>query len=141
MKTVHVMFCWNDRRGNFCGRMEKVDFQTPDGHNHELESKFVEGIRVRHAENKFKPNGISIKIGKDYFTCLTWTPWVGNIHWDGTTMTANEFTKLLLRLMAEGFRPMAGSVEFCDAWDMAEQSGESDPIREWVKKEWTEVPA
>lgn len=97
MTTTHrVMFCCNDERGMFAGRVEIVEV---DDHVR-LVYQRARPPRMRWLE---LTQSTKIAIGRQAFAYKNRQVNVGNVFWDSATMTTTQCALLLRHLLANGW--------------------------------------
>lgn len=92
MMVYRVMFCCNDDRGNFAGRVEEIEV-----------GDLVRIVAVNAPTFRVLPRD-QIKIGRRYYaTRGEWSEWVGNIFWNSVSMREEEALRLVRELLANGW--------------------------------------
>lgn len=88
-----VMFCCNDERGNFTGRVVELDI-ADEVH---LRCSNDRGLSIRF----LFPAGV--KVGRRTFGGGDRQLWVGNVFWDSFSMTLGPARELVAYLIASGW--------------------------------------
>jgi hypothetical protein len=89
VKSHSVMFCCNDDRGNFTGRVEQVEVAND--------------IRLVGLPRKMAVMPTMVKVSRHTYECSDFVPWVGNIFWDACSMSESEALRLVRDLITSGW--------------------------------------
>lgn len=97
MTTYLVMFCCNDERGDFAGRVEQVSV----GNELELVCSKERPPVMKWTERERYTN---VQIGRRAYPCVgKRQTCVGNVFWDAITMTETAALKLVAGLLNNGW--------------------------------------
>lgn len=84
-----VLFCCNDDRGNFTGHVDTVEI--------------ADEIRLTGLPRRLDIRDGRAKVSRHEYPCHDVVPWVGNIMWDGCSMTLVDARRLVGNLLAGGW--------------------------------------
>lgn len=95
MTIYSVMFCCNDERGNFTGRVEAIEV----GEEIRLvwPSDRAPTLRFRDSTPP------TVQVGRRNYPCRGRQCWVGNVCWDATSMEADTAHLFVDHLLASGW--------------------------------------
>lgn len=99
---IEVLLCCNDARGNFLSRVHRIEMR--DHRDFWIE---VEGPEIACVLRE--PDWVGI--GRRRFVKSGHSPWVGNVFWDGVSMTQAEGLRLLRYLLERGWESTGGSID------------------------------
>jgi hypothetical protein len=91
-----VMFCCNDERGMFAGRVAAVEIQDEVSLIWPSDREPV----MRWTE---RPRYTNVQVGRRAFACTNRQSCVGNVFWDSADMTAAQACALVEHLIASGW--------------------------------------
>jgi hypothetical protein len=86
---ISVLFCCNDDRGNFTGRVDCVEVAND--------------IRITGLPRKLEIRDGRAKVSRHEYPCHDVVPWVGNIMWDGCSMSLTDARRLVRNLIDSGW--------------------------------------
>jgi hypothetical protein len=96
MSDFQVMFCCNDDRGNFAGRVEAIEI-------HDEIRLFSPKATPPVMKWTERPAYTNVQVGRRAFSCRNHQAWVGNWCWDTATMTEKQALLLIKHLLETGW--------------------------------------